>query len=191
MEIPIQPFKNMSFHKVRDRRYYTVRLIIYDVVYYLVTFKDLQKLVQSQESPEQSAILQRLRDKPFWIWDQKQHKKEDIKTRGECCFNHIIGLPKRDNVEKPMFEYEKLLYDSLLISDFYNPLQHSFKLKHIWVKKATGLGVSEFFLGLWPGYIFAIRHKFRANKGRCCLDHIISRIYSYHFIMVRVTYRKV
>jgi hypothetical protein len=45
-----------------------------------------------------------------------------------------------------MFDYEKLLYDSLLIADFYNPLQHTFKEKHLWVKKATGLGVTEFFL---------------------------------------------
>jgi hypothetical protein len=106
-----------------------------------VTFKDLQKVIQSQWSPEQSQLLQRLKDKPFWIWDQQQHRQEDFKTKGDCCFNHIIGLPTKDNLEKPMFEYEKLLYDSLLISDFYNPLQHTFKLKHLWVKKATGLGV--------------------------------------------------
>jgi hypothetical protein len=49
-----------------------------------VTFKDLQKLVQSQSGPEQSQLLQRLRDKPFWIWDQSRHKKEDIKTKGDC-----------------------------------------------------------------------------------------------------------
>jgi hypothetical protein len=111
-----------------------------------VTFKDLQKLVQSQSGPEQSQILQRLRDKPFWVWNQKQHKQEDIRTKGDCCFNHIVGLPKKDNVEKPMFEYERLLYDSLLNLDFYNPMQYTFKLKHLWVKKATGLGVTEFFL---------------------------------------------
>jgi hypothetical protein len=58
-----------------------------------VTFKYLQKLVQSQSGPEQSQLIQRLKDKPFWIWDQKQHKQEDIKTKGDCCFNHIIRLP--------------------------------------------------------------------------------------------------
>jgi hypothetical protein len=111
-----------------------------------VTFKDLQKLVQSQSGPEQSQLLQKLKDKPFWIWDKQQHRQEDIKSRGECCFNHIIGLPKKDNNEKPMFEYEKLLYDSLLIPDFYNASQNTFKFEHLWVKKATGLGVTEFFL---------------------------------------------
>jgi hypothetical protein len=111
-----------------------------------VTFKDLQKLVHSQSSTEQSQLLQRLRDKPFWLWDQSKHRQEDMKTKGDCCFNHIVGLPKKDNQEKPMFDYQKLLYDSLLIPDFYNSLQHTFKLKHIWVKKATGLGVTEFFI---------------------------------------------
>ena len=111
-----------------------------------MTFKDLQKLVQSQSGPEESQLLERLRDKPFWIWNQQQHRQEDIRTKGDCCFNHIIGLPKKENIEKPLFDYEKLLHDSLLVPDVYNPLKHTFKLKHLWVKKATGLGVTEFFL---------------------------------------------
>jgi hypothetical protein len=113
-----------------------------------VTFRDLQKLVQSQSSPGQSELLQRLRDKPFWIWNSKQHKQEDIKTKGDCCFNHIIDLPRKDGIEKSIFDYEKLLYDSLLIPEFYNPSKHNFKEKHLWVKKATGLGVTEFMLRL-------------------------------------------
>jgi hypothetical protein len=113
-----------------------------------VTFGDLQKLIQSQSSPEHNELLQRLKDKPFWIWDQRQHKQEDIKTRGDCCFNHIIGLPIKDKVDKPLFDYEKLLYDSLLIPEFYNPSKHNFKHKHLWAKKATGLGVTEFILRL-------------------------------------------
>jgi hypothetical protein len=71
-----------------------------------VTFKDLQKLVQSQAGPEQSQLLQRLKDKPFWIWGPKQHKQEDNKTKGDCCFNHIIGLPRKDGIEKSIFDYE-------------------------------------------------------------------------------------
>ena len=86
--------------------------------YYIVTFKDRQKIVQSQQSgPVDSRVLQRLRDKPFWIWDQQQHRQEDITTKGDCYFNHIIGLPKKENKEKPMFDYEKLLYDSLLVPE--------------------------------------------------------------------------
>jgi len=114
-----------------------------------VTFKDLQKIiVQSHSNAQQNELFDRLKDKPFWIWNKEQHKQEDIRTKGDCCFNHIIGLPTKEKIEKPMFDYEKLLYDSLLIPDYSNPLNHSFKHKHLWVKKATGLGVTEFFLRL-------------------------------------------
>jgi hypothetical protein len=92
-----------------------------------VTFKELQKLVQSQSGQEQSQLSQRLRDKPFWMWDQTIHKQEDIKTKGDCCFNHIMGLPIKDKIEKPLFGYEKLLNDSFISLDFQNPLQHKFK----------------------------------------------------------------
>ena len=34
----------------------------------------------------------------------------------------------------------------MLIQNINNPLRHDFKQKHLWVKKATGLGVMEFFL---------------------------------------------
>jgi hypothetical protein len=71
--------------------------------YHIVTFKDLQKLVQSQSGPEQSQLLQRLRDKPFWINSEKEHKERDIRTKGDCCFNHIIGLPRKDGIEKIPF----------------------------------------------------------------------------------------
>ena len=90
-------------------------------------------------------MFQRLQDKPFWIWDKQQHKQEDIRTDGDCCFNHIIGLPTKEGEEKAIFDYENILYDALLDNDI---LHHTFKYKHLWVKKATGLGVTEFFLRL-------------------------------------------
>jgi hypothetical protein len=78
-----------------------------------VTFKDLQKLIQSQSGPEQFLLLKRLRDKEFWIWEQTKHKQKHGATKGHCCFNHIIGLPRKDGIEKPMFDYELLLYRAL------------------------------------------------------------------------------
>jgi hypothetical protein len=36
--------------------------------------------------------FQSLQNKPFWIWNVEQHKL-DIRTDGDCRFNHIIGLP--------------------------------------------------------------------------------------------------
>jgi hypothetical protein len=108
-----------------------------------VTFKELQKLLHSQPGQEQNQALRRLRDKPFWIWNREQHKKEDIKTDGDCCFNHIICLPQKDGNDKPLYEYEKIIFDSLITQ---NGNIHSSNNKHLWIKKATGLGISEFML---------------------------------------------
>ena len=130
-----------------------------------MTFKDLQKLIQSQNNPEQNGLLDRLRNKLFWIWNKEEHKQEDIKTKGECCFNHIIGLPRKDGIEKPLFDYEKMLYDALFISQYHNPPPLRFKEKHLWVKKATGLGVTEFFLRymVW----LCLRNDGYANSQMC------------------------
>jgi hypothetical protein len=113
----------------------------------ILTFKDLKKRL-SLEISYKHTLFDRLNNKPFWIWDAEEHKKEDAKTNGDCCFNHIIGLPRKETIEKPIFDYQKLLYDSLLIPNINNPFQHDFKHKHLWVKKASGLGVTEFFLRL-------------------------------------------
>src|SRR4051812_30266994 len=98
-------------------------------------FKDLHKLVAEQQQPEaRKALFDRLRNKPFWIWNIGEHKQEHARTDGECCMQHIIGLPQKDGHDKPLYDYENIIYDTLQ--------EH----KHIWIKKATGLGVSEFML---------------------------------------------
>jgi hypothetical protein len=39
--------------------------------------------------------------KPFWNWNNKEeHKQQDMKTKGDCYFNHIIGLPTKDKMKK-------------------------------------------------------------------------------------------
>jgi hypothetical protein len=124
-----------------------------------VTFRDLQKLIQSQSGPGYNQQFQRLRGKLFWIWDRPGHKQADRVNKGNCCFNHIIGLPRKDSIEKPMFDYESMLYRALLEPGYLNSVPTSsiinieagtvayhFKEKHLWVKKATGLGVTEFML---------------------------------------------
>jgi hypothetical protein len=45
-------------------------------------------------------------------------------------------------MDKPLYDYEKIIFDSLATQ---NGNTNSSK-KHIWIKKATGLGVTEFFL---------------------------------------------
>jgi hypothetical protein len=74
-----------------------------------VTFKDLQKALQSQAEQVDANINLRAKfqDKPFWIFDREQHIQEDIKTKGDCCFNHIIGH------DMPLLLYQRTLYDSL------------------------------------------------------------------------------
>jgi hypothetical protein len=107
-----------------------------------MTFKDLQKLVQSHSNGQQNELFERLNNKPFWIWDQKQHKQEDIKRNGDCCFNHIIGLPQKDGFNKPLHDYQRIIFDYLVTENG----NASSANKHLWIKKATGLGISELML---------------------------------------------
>jgi hypothetical protein len=59
-----------------------------------MTFKDLKRRI-SNSNQQQTQSFDKLQNKPFWIWNIEEHKLEDIRTKGECCFNHIIGLPTR------------------------------------------------------------------------------------------------
>jgi hypothetical protein len=49
------------------------------------------------------------REKLFWIKDIKGHKKADIRTEGDYCFNRIVTLSSKDEPEKPIFDYEMQL----------------------------------------------------------------------------------
>ncbi len=103
-----------------------------------MTFKDLKKKVKLEvTTQQQSRLTEGLQSKPFWIWDKQQHKQEDIQTDGECCFNHIIGLPQKDGNDKPLYDYQQIIFGSLVAQN---------NNKHLWIKKATGLGISEFML---------------------------------------------
>jgi hypothetical protein len=100
-----------------------------------VTFKDLQKLVQSNSQNNNFIDLQsRLQDKPFWIFDKEVHKQEHIRTEGQCCWWHGIGCPQKDGRDMPVLPYQKILYEALQ--------NH----KHIWILKSRGIGCSEFLL---------------------------------------------
>ena len=123
--------------------------------------KDLQKVIESESggtTAESNQILQRLKGKPFWYWtDSYRHKQSDIRFKGACCFNHQIGLPKKDGIEKPFFDYQKELYKALMIPGYLNSspklpttdpnnIMYPFKEKHLWIKKSVGLGITEFML---------------------------------------------
>jgi hypothetical protein len=78
--------------------------------------------------------IERLRNKPFWIFDKEEHRQEHIRTGGQCCFWHGIGCPQKDGKDMPVLPYQKTLYDALQ------------KHKHIWILKSRGIGCSEFLL---------------------------------------------
>ena len=81
--------------------------------------------------------LERLCHIPFWVWaDSIKHRDLYVQTQANCCFNHIIGLSRNNKtgVENPLFDYQQTVYEAL---DNY---------RHLFILKATGLGISEFFL---------------------------------------------
>ncbi|MFL6355856.1 MAG: hypothetical protein ACJ71C_04790, partial [Nitrososphaeraceae archaeon] len=96
----------------------------------MLTFRDLKKRVTVEIAQEQSILFKRLRTKPFWIWNIQEHKHNDIVTNGDCCFNHIIGLPQKDSIDKPLYDYEKTIFDSLVTQNGKANLN-----KHLWIKK--------------------------------------------------------
>jgi hypothetical protein len=87
-----------------------------------VTVKDLQKWLNNVQSNNSTATtnlgkedqqkkeeiklyserFEVSRDKPFWIENIEDHRREDIRTKGNCCFNHILGLPRKNGVDKPL-----------------------------------------------------------------------------------------
>jgi hypothetical protein len=71
----------------------------------------------------------------------------------------MIGLPTKDGIEKPLFDYEREIYFALLRPGYLNSYPSTnqfniktynilflFKEKQMWIKKAAGLGVTEFML---------------------------------------------
>jgi hypothetical protein len=88
-----------------------------------LTFKDLKKRVTLEATTkQQSRLSERLQNKPFWIWNIKEHKQEDTKTSGDCCFNHVISLPQKDGNDKPLYDYEELIFDTLFTRDGNNSI---------------------------------------------------------------------
>jgi hypothetical protein len=95
-------------------------LLMYSVQQQQMTFRDLQKLVsQQQKENTRKELFQRLQNKPFWIWNRQQHKLEDIGMDGDCCFNHIIGLPQKDGDDKPLYDYQQQQQDARDVSERY------------------------------------------------------------------------
>jgi hypothetical protein len=80
----------------------------------VIVFKDLQRLV-SQQQREKTAkeLFERLQGNLSGYGTNNSNKEEDIRTDGDCCFNHIIGLPQKDSIDKILY-YQKIIFDSLI-----------------------------------------------------------------------------
>jgi hypothetical protein len=94
-----------------------------------MTLQNLSKILDKYEQQLGSGSIQQfelLKDLPFYNWP----------TVGQfsTTFNHAIGLPRKNGQLFPLFDYEQMLFDTL---------QNN---KHVWIKKATGLGITEFML---------------------------------------------
>jgi hypothetical protein len=101
-----------------------------------MTLQNLSKILDKYESQlgfssssiQQFEILKGLSFYFDWSRGTSSAKQAQID------FNHAIGLPQKNGQSFPLFDYEQLLF---------NTLQNN---KHAWVKKATGLGITEFML---------------------------------------------
>ena len=110
-----------------------------------MTLQNLSKTLDKYEQELCSSSTQQfelLKGLPFYNFHNQKYSN---------TFNHAIGLPMKNGQSYPLFDYEQLLFDTLQ--------QH----KHVWIKKATGLGVTEFMLR----YMAWLALNSRANSQMC------------------------
>jgi Terminase large subunit, T4likevirus-type, N-terminal len=82
----------------------------------------------------ENKILDIFLGKPFWISDNEKHDLEFLIEKGNCCFNHIIGLPVKNGIEHIIYDYEL---------DVVDKIQNH---RNVWIKKASGIGATELIL---------------------------------------------
>ena len=93
-----------------------------------MTLQSLSKILDKYEQQLCSGSTQKfelLKGLPFYNFQNQKYTN---------TFNHAIGLPRKNGQSCPLFDYERLVFDTLQ--------NH----KHVWIKKATGLGITEFML---------------------------------------------
>ena len=88
-----------------------------------MTFKELERYVNRQEAQQEpnnrakELLKQKIRNKPFWIY--YRHPSDMV----NCCFNHIISLPKKNGVEHPIYDYEVQIVRALEQPSYLNSRQ--------------------------------------------------------------------
>ena len=111
----------------------------------MLPYQRHQKLRAAPDNKTSSSFNLSSKGIPSGYGIKKTRQQAARQQKSNCCFNHIVGLPVKDKVEHPIYDYEKILYD---YSNVITDSDSNFKDKHLWVKKATGLGVTEFMLRL-------------------------------------------
>jgi hypothetical protein len=84
-------------------------------------------LSSNEDHIKDKNLLDIFRNKPFYF-ETEDHNGID------CCFNHTIGLPLKNNKEYPLFDYEKTIFDAIEQN------------QHVWIKKSRGIGATELIL---------------------------------------------
>jgi hypothetical protein len=90
-------------------------------------------------------LIDRFKGLDFWIWDKDKHEKEFDRILAQsyskacadkvaCCFNHAIGLPVKNDISHPIYQWQHEIFDALQ------------RHKLIAILKARGIGASEFLL---------------------------------------------
>ena len=109
----------------------------------MVALDELRNYLDRYDTDLSNINLEYLKGLPFYCqWPNSESEEQSlsqiilpvIRTGDFCCFNHAIGLPQKNEKVFPLFDYEQMLYQRLE------------QYKHVWIKKATGLGVTEFML---------------------------------------------
>lgn len=107
-----------------------------------------------RETEEQRQFISIAKGLPFYLWHhmlnntEDQHNQIARETGGMCCFNHLISLPKKDNVSHNLYPYEYQLYRDLMRPKPKptDPIELRQTYKKHWILKSTGLGITEILL---------------------------------------------
>jgi hypothetical protein len=99
-----------------------------------------QKNPKWNQPQQKNSGFNQFQGKRFYCGRTEKLEKDN------CCFNHIVGLPinEKNQQPQPLFDYEKIIVDKI----FFQENDKDPKNRHVWVKKATGLGITELILRL-------------------------------------------
>jgi hypothetical protein len=83
-------------------------------------FKDLKRMMeveqsQQDDSPQMKKLLSLLHKKPFYRWKIADDVHEYLckRSKGSCCFNHIVGLPEKAGRRHNLYDYERMAFMAL------------------------------------------------------------------------------